>query len=132
MLSLAVTDRRTLRNFGLLVGGIFLVVGLVPLLRGEGGRVWACTLAGLLILPALVVPGVLRYPYAGWMWLGAVLAWINTRIILSVVFFVLLSPIGALMRLFGRDPMRRKLERSLPTYRVVKVARDQKHFERMF
>lgn len=132
MLSLAVTDRRTLRNFGLLVGGIFLVIGLFPLIRGEGVRVWACTLAGLLILPALVVPGLLRYPYVGWMWLGAVLAWINTRIILSVVFFVLLSPIGALMRLFGRDPMRRKLERSLSTYRVVKVARDQKHFERMF
>ncbi len=86
---------KQLRSFGLLVGGIFLVIGLWPLVfRGEPFRVWACVLACVLILPALVWPRSLGPIYRGWMAIGAVLGWINTRIILSLIFYVIFTPIG--------------------------------------
>jgi hypothetical protein len=49
--------------------------------------------------------------------IGHVLGWINTRIILGIVFFVLFTPLALLFRVFGRDPMERKLDGSMSSYR---------------
>ena len=96
-----------LRNFGLLVGGIFGVIGLWPLVwRQQTPRSWALVIAVFLVLPALVAPRVLSPVYRFWMALGEVLAWINTRIILGVVFYGVVTPIAVAMRLRGRDALK--------------------------
>jgi hypothetical protein len=64
--------------------------------------------------------------------LGEGLAWINTRIILGVVFYGVVTPIGLVMRMFGHDPMRRRLERTGESYRVRSVARPATHMMRQF
>lgn len=72
---------KQLRSFGLLVGGIFSVIGLWPLIfRDESLRVRIGILAAGLILPALLWPRSLGPIYRGWMAMGALLGWINTRI----------------------------------------------------
>src|SRR6185436_3054427 len=110
--------RGQLRSFGLLVGGIFGLIGLWPMVwRHQSPRSWAVTLAVILVLPALVAPRILAPAYRVWMKLAEVLAWINTRILLGLVFFVVVTPIGLVMRLLGRDPMRRRLEPSTESYR---------------
>ena len=86
---------KQLRSFGLMVGGIFGAIALWPLVvRGEDIRLWALLLAVCLIVPAAVFPLSLAWPYKGWMLIGLVLAWINTRIILGVVFYLVVTPIG--------------------------------------
>ena len=100
-------DSKELRNFGLLVGGVFSVIGLWPmLLRGEPLRLWAVTTGALLIILGSLAPKWLAPIHRGWMWVGHVLGWINTRIILGIVFYGLITPIGILFRLFGKDTMR--------------------------
>jgi Saxitoxin biosynthesis operon protein SxtJ len=129
----ATYTRRQLRDFGLLVGGIFGVIGLWPLLwRAQSPRLWALTLAVVLILPALVAPRILAPAYRAWMKLAEVLAWVNTRIVLGVVFYGVVTPIGLLMRLTGRDPMRRRLDQASESYRVRCTPRPASHMLRQF
>jgi hypothetical protein len=126
-------DRRQLRDFGLLVGGIFGVIGLWPLLwRQQSPRLWAVALAVALIVPALVAPRILTPAYRAWMKLAEVLAWINTRIVLGVVFYGVVTPIGLVMRLVGRDPMRREFEPAAGSYRVRCQPRPATHMMRQF
>jgi Saxitoxin biosynthesis operon protein SxtJ len=127
------TSARQLRHFGLLVGGIFGAMGLWPLLwRQQSPRAWGVALAVALIVPALVAPRVLARPYRAWMKLAEVLAWINTRILLGVVFYGVVTPIGLLMRLLKRDPMRRQLEPHGDSYRVRCAPRPATHMLRQF
>jgi hypothetical protein len=125
--------RRQLRDFGLLVGGIFGAIGLWPLVwRQQSPRLWAMTLFVLLVVPALVAPPVLAPIYRAWMKLAEVLAWVNTRILLGFVFYGMITPMGLVMRLFGRDPMRRTLEPQGESYRVRCVPRPATHMLRQF
>jgi Saxitoxin biosynthesis operon protein SxtJ len=129
----ATYTRRQLRDFGLLVGGIFGVIGLWPLLwRQQSPRLWAVTLAVVLVLPALVAPRVLTPAYRAWMKLAEVLAWINTRIVLGVVFYGVVTPIGLVMRLAGHDPMRRRFDQGGESYRVRCTPRPASHMMRQF
>jgi hypothetical protein len=125
--------RRELRSFGLLVGGIFGVIGLWPLVvRGVGPRGWALAVGVALVVPALVAPRVLAPAHRLWMGLAEVLAWINTRLLLGVVFFGVVTPMGVIMRLFGKDPMRRGFDRGAATYRVGRWPRPATHMTRQF
>jgi Saxitoxin biosynthesis operon protein SxtJ len=126
-------DKKQLRHFGLIVGGIFAVIGLWPMVfRAEAPRLWALVLAVALVIPALVLPRSLTYVHRVWMAAGEALGWVNTRIILSVIFYGLVTPMGIIMRRFGRDPMQRRFEPGVATYRVPKAARSGAHMTRQF
>lgn len=126
-------DAKQLRSFGLLVGGIFGLIGLWPLvIRGESPRIWALVLAVLLVGLGLVFPTGLRRVHHVWMLAGHALGWINTRILLGIVYYALLTPIGAIMRLSGRDPMRRVFSPEADTYRVPRSPRSPRHLIRQF
>ena len=63
--------------------------------------------------------------YRAWMKLAHVLAWINTRILLGVVFFVILTPIRGVMALFRRDPLQRRLDRKATSYWTERKPEEQ-------
>jgi len=124
---------KQLRSFGLTVGGIFALIGLWPLvIYGEEPRWWSVVVAGILIAPALVYPNSLLWPYKGWMTVGHVLGWINTRIILGVVFYIVVTPIGIIRRMLGKDPMGRRTSPELETYRVIREPRPASHLRRQY
>lgn len=112
------------RNFGLLVGGVFLLIGLWPLWHQLPVRLWATYLGAGLIVAGLLLPAMLAPARAVWMRIGHVLGFINTRLILSVVFFVLITPIGLLLRLFGKDPLERRPQGGKVTYWQTKPPND--------
>jgi hypothetical protein len=114
------------------VGGIFGVIGLWPMLwRHQDPRWWALTLFAVLVVPALVAPSILAPAYRAWMKLAEVLAWINTRLLLGIVFFFVVTPIGLIMRGLGHDPMRQRYE-TTESYRVRCVPRAATHMLRQF
>ena len=127
------TDAAQLRKFGLLVGGIFGAIGLWPVvIRGAGPRSWALGAAVLLLVPALLAPRVLAPVYRIWMTVGEALGWINTRILLGVVFYGLITPMGLIRRLRTEDPMRRRHDPAAQSYRVPKPPRPGAHMNRQF
>jgi len=126
-------EKKQLRNFGLVVGGVFLLIGLWPaLFRQQSIRVWAVGLSIALIAPALVAPHSLRHVHRAWMALGHYLGWINTKVILFVIFYGLFTPIGIMKRWLGRDSMCRKFEPESETYQIPRSPRDGSHLTRQF
>lgn len=124
---------KELRQFGLLVGAVFTVIGLWPLVfRGEPVRLWATGIGGLLIASGGAFPSVLAPVHKGWMWIGHILGWINTRILLGIVFYGLVTPIGVVFRLMGKDTMRQAFAESSTTYRVVRSPRPHSHMKYQF
>ena len=125
--------RKELRQFGLLVGAIFTLIGLWPLVfRGEPLRLWAIGLGGLLIACGGVFPQLLAPIHTGWMWVGHLLGWINTSILLGIVFYVLVTPLGLVFRLMGKDTMGQAFAESSTTYRVVRSPRPHSHMKYQF
>ena len=126
-------EKKQLRSFGLTVGGMFALIGFWPLfLRGEDVRWWAVILAGLLMVPALVFPRSLSWIYKWWMALGHIMGWINTRIILGVVFYLVVTPIGRIRRLLGKDPMGREIRSDLDSYRIIRKPRAASHLRQQY
>jgi len=124
---------KELRKFGFLVGGVFGLIGVWPkLFHGASLRPWAIILAGLLILPALVFPKILSPVQRGWMKVGHVLGWINTRIIMAVIFFLVVTPMAWIMRLLGKDPMLRRFEPKAQTYRIKRNPRPATHLTKQY
>jgi hypothetical protein len=96
---------RALRRFGYLVGAIFLLLGCLLLWRHRGLG-WPLTPVGaFLIIAAALAPLTLKWVYVPWMILAAALGWIVTRILLAIVFFLVVTPIGLLQRFFGKRPI---------------------------
>ena len=127
------TTRKDLRSFGLLVGGVYCIIGLWPMvLRGEPMRLWALGLGGTLIVLGGIAPQWLAPAHKGWMRIGHILGWINTRILLGIVFYGLVTPIGLFFRLMGKDTVRQTFSEGSQSYRVLRTPRPHSHMKNQF
>lgn len=113
------TTTKELRNFGLLVGAAFALIACWPALWGNPVRIWAAVMSIILAGPAIIQPALLCWPYRSWMIIGAVLGWVNTRIILAILYFVAVMPVGLLLRLLGRSPLKLHFDPSTASYREL-------------
>lgn len=127
-------DRQGLRDFGLVTGAIVAALfGLFfPWLLENSIPIWPWVIAGVLAVWALTAPLTLKPVYRQWMRLGLLLSKITTPIILGVVFFLVIFPTGAIMRLIGYDPMARRLDDSVKSYRVKSQTKPKEHMEKPF
>ena len=128
-------DNAGLRKFGLTTGAIIVVLFALffPwVFDMERMPLWPWILAGVLWVPALLVPAILRPVYTTWMKIGHGLGWVNSRIILGILFYVLILPMGLIMRLFGNDPMARKRDESASSYRIESISEPKDRLEKPY
>ncbi len=104
------------RTFGLVFTGFFLVVALAPLRHQQPLRWWALAAAGVFLAVALVAPTLLRGLNRLWTELAFLLQKITNPIVMGVLFYLLITPIGLLMRVFGKDPLNRKFDPHAESY----------------
>ncbi|MBT66448.1 MAG: hypothetical protein CMN98_04830 [Synechococcus sp. NP17] len=114
-------SKKQLREFGLLIGfGFPILIGwLLPSLFGHEFRAWTLWVGIPGLILGLTIPRFLYYPYKAWMALGHALGWVNSHLILGLVFIVVLQPIAYIMRLTGYDPLRRR-RKGEKTYREIR------------
>lgn len=137
-------NRSELRKFGLMFALVLAVLfGLlipfvrhgfamgVPLMDGLGPH-WPWYAAGTVAIWALILPQSLWLLHTPWMKFARLAQWVNTRIIMLILFYVIILPIGLLLKLFGKDSMHRKFENTAQSYRVKADARDNKHMEKPY
>lgn len=121
------------RSFGLSVGTVLIAIALLVASRGRIGRAEVVGAIGIvLVVFGYLRPALLRIPSDAWWVLAGVLGWINARVLLSLAFLVVLTPIGLLWRMLGRDPMNRSRTRYQAWTAYPVRYRDRKHFERMY
>lgn len=128
-------DPRILRPFGLVLAAFLGVVvgGLLPALGLFGFQVWIWLASLALTITALAAPPLLSPVHWAWLKLGGALGWINTRVLLGLVFFAVIWPLGAVRRLWGPSAITKGWAPEAPSYRVSPIAkRDHSHFERPY
>lgn len=128
------SSAQQLRRFALIVSTGLCVVGLLSWARDHtfvSVIVW--TIAAVLLLFGLIAPTCLQPFERAWMGLAMLLAWVNTRIILALVFYLVIIPIGSIMRLF-HDPLDRQLRGGRSSYWIPKQSKplDPKAYENQF
>jgi hypothetical protein len=129
-----VNPRLKLRKFGLTVGTALLGLGAVSWYRGSVRTASILSAAGgVLLVLGLVLPQALRPIEKAWMALAMVLSWINTRIILTLLFYFVFTPVGLVMRVF-RDPLNRKFREGNSTCWIRREAKahSRTSYERLF
>ncbi len=123
-----------LRKFGLTLAGAFTVIlGLVPpLLFDMSWHIWPFALTSGLALWAVVAPASLQLFFTLWMKLALAINAVTSRIILGLVFYVMITPMGLAMRWISGDPMKRKFDPEIKSYRVTPKAKRYKNMETPF
>lgn len=113
-------DEKGLREFGLVTGGMLVALfGLIfPWLLDASLPIWPWLVGGLLAAWGLIAPKQLRLVHHWWMRLALALSRVTTPLILGVVFFLVIAPVGLLMRALGRDAMARQFDQVAASYRV--------------
>ncbi len=111
-------SKKELREFGLVLGFLFpfLIGWLLPFIFDHGIRLWTLFLGLPLIIFGLFFPNYLKFLYKKWMNLGNALSFINSHLILGIIFIFVMQPIALIMKLFRYDPLKTKKE-FLKTYR---------------
>ncbi|MGI9087949.1 MAG: SxtJ family membrane protein [Chthoniobacterales bacterium] len=94
-----------LRRFGLTIGSAFLLLGALLAWRHRFGSWTILILGAVLIFAALVLPRALKLLHRIWMTLALTLGFVMTQVILTVIFFLVVTPIGLLQRLFGKSSL---------------------------
>lgn len=102
--------KKELRQFGFIMAGmiVLLFVVLFPWIYDLEFSYTPVIISGAFIVAALLVPGLLSPVYRGWIKLSMVLGFINSKILLFIIFYIIIAPMGLVARIFGFDPMRRK------------------------
>ncbi|MDD5771195.1 MAG: SxtJ family membrane protein [Candidatus Omnitrophica bacterium] len=103
--------KKDLRKFGM-AAGLFLSVMAVL----YHPKAIYLAVPGLFFLLAVFCPGILRPFYIVWMKLAIAVAWVITRLLLAIVFYLVITPIGLLSRLFIPDPLERRIDRNRKSY----------------
>jgi len=104
------------RSFGIVFTIVFLAIGLWPLLSGGSPRIWGLVVAGFFLVLAVVSPSVLAPLNRQWTRFGLLLHKITNPLIMGLVFFVTVTPTALIMKMLGKDPLNRKIDRGAKSY----------------
>ena len=115
-------SKKILREFGFLIGLTFpiLIGWFLPAIGGHSFRLWTLWVSLPSLIIAIIKPLLLFYPYMAWMKIGNILGWLNSHLILGIVFIIILIPISMFMKIIGYDPLKIK-KHKLKSYRENKV-----------
>jgi len=121
------------RSFGLSVGTALLGIAAILLWRGRLRSGAILGVAGaLLVVFGYLAPAALKWPSAAWWRLATILGYVNARIILTVAFVLILTPIGLIWRVIGRDPLARRRRRWPGWMPHPERYRSAEHYKRMY
>lgn len=126
---------RAEREFGLVVGGVLALLSGWWFFRGKFLSVAQITMPAGLVLVALglLLPRLLIIPNKLWMKLAEALSFVSTRVILAIVYFAVLTPIGLIKRALGWDPLHRRSGPAESYWHVYpERQRNHRHYEKMF
>jgi hypothetical protein len=104
------------KSFGVVFAIVFALIGLYPLLNGEGIRLWSIVIASVFLGLAYVAPRVLSVPNRLWFRLGILLGGIVAPVIMGIVYILTIIPTGLILRILGKDPLRRSFDADTESY----------------
>jgi hypothetical protein len=119
------SSTKELRTFLLIWVGIFAVVALLPLLGGGEIRYWSVAVATVAGAVALIKPSIADGFYKIWIKIGDFIGGIVSKVILFVLFYFVFTPIALILKLLGKDLLRKKVDRSQTSYWIERDTQPQ-------
>ena len=126
------SSEKDLRKFGVTLGVFFGILGAVLWWKGRPPGIYTLFAAVFFLFFGLALPGFLKPVQKVWMGLALCIGWVMTRLILTAVFYLVLTPIGFFLRLSGKDLMQARDGRDEGTYWKDHSLRDNASYENQF
>ena len=128
------TGERELRKFGWLVGGVLVALAILMWLRHKTYFPYFLAPGVLLIVFGFLFPKILKHVYIAWMSAAIVIGFVVSNVILTVFFFLVITPIGLITRLLGKDFLALKIDREASTYWIPRegATKTPAEYERQF
>lgn len=114
------SGKKELQRFGLMMGAFFALLGIFFLRQGRGDYFSSFFLSGVFFLFGLTFPNLLEFIYKKWMTLSVLWGWLVTRVILLILFYLVVTPIGITARLFSRDFLDLRFNSSTDSYWILR------------
>ena len=127
-------ERTILRKFGLTIGTVLCLLGILFLWREKAWYVYLLVFSLVFLFLGLFKPILLKPIHKVWMILAVLLGWFMTRVILCVLFFLVVTPIGLLARLSGKDFLDLKFNKNVNSYWIPRnaIRHKKKNYENQF
>ena len=128
------TGKKAIREFGILIGIILFIISGVLFYKEKESFEIFIWLSVVIVSLGLMLPIILKPFYLIWMTFAIILGWFMTRLILSILFYVIISPIGLFLRLFGKDILGLHYDRSMQSYWNYRdsVEGNNQYYEKQF
>jgi hypothetical protein len=104
------------RTFGLVFTAVFLIIGAFPMIDGDAPRLWSFGIAAVILIIALAVPRLLAPLNRAWMKFGLLLNNVVSPLVLGLLFYLVFLPVGALIRVMGKELLRLRFQPSAKSY----------------
>jgi hypothetical protein len=111
---------KKLREFGLVVGGVLCALGILLGWQGRSSFPYFLAPGIFLVVAGAILPGILKPIQKAWMTLAILMGWFMTRVLMTLLFYLAITPIGLLMRLIGKDLLDQRLEPQKQSYWKVR------------
>ena len=128
------TGKKDIRSFGVTIGIILLIVAGFLFYKEKESFQLFIYIAGSFISLGFLVPIILKPIYLVWMIFAVILGWFMTRIILSLLFYLVVTPIGLVLRLLGKDLLELKKQEVQGSYWNLRDSRKEQNqnYEKQF
>jgi hypothetical protein len=123
-----------IRKFGFLFGVICIAAAVYARYAESAYWLWWIGGGAAFLFSGRFAPAVLRPVYRVWMRFAGLLAWINTRLLLGIFFYLVMTPIGLLLRLMGKDLLERRIDAGAASYwkKREEGPTDRERYTRLF
>ena len=115
-------SKKSLRKFGMVMSGACALIAALLFIKHRQLNLPVVFISVAFFACALFAWMALKPIYIVWMKLASVLSWVNTRLLLVIIFYLVFSPLGIVMRLFGIDLLERKMDKKANSYWKKKEA----------
>ena len=110
------STKKDLRKFGLTIGIILLLIGGLLFWKEKLSYQYFLVPGALLIVSGISIPVILKPLYLAWMTFATIVGWIMTRVVLSILYYVITTPTGLLLRRFNKQFLELKWDKSQDSY----------------
>ncbi|HUN53790.1 MAG TPA: SxtJ family membrane protein [Smithella sp.] len=128
------SDKSDWRKFGMTMGIILAVMGFYLLWKGRNNSEYAFFLAAAFLIAGMVIPSALKPVYKAWMVMAVIMGFIMTKVIMVVIFYMIVTPIGIIASIIDKDFLDMKIDKKAKSYWMVRetVRKEKSDYEKQF
>ena len=126
--------KKDLRKFGLLVGSVFIALALAGIFRHWNSTISdvSAAIGAMLVVGGALTPMWLAGIYKVWMGIAFAIGWLVSRVILVILFYLVITPVGLVARLMGKDFLEIDPARKKSSYWIVRDRSKKINYEKLF